>query len=59
MGKKILYLGILKFKKKKKMIPVPLREANIDKVLVSNKISFGEKNYEYFIGYLYKLRHYI
>ena len=41
------------------MIPVPLREADIDKVLVSNKISFGEKNYEYFIGYLYKLRRYI
>ena len=25
----------------------------IEKVLVSNKISFGEKNYKYFIGYLY------
>ena len=25
----------------------------MDKVLVSNKISFGEKNYKYFIGYLY------
>ena len=26
---------------------------DIKKVLVSNKISFGEKSYEYFIGYLY------
>ena len=26
---------------------------NIEKVLVSNKISFGEKNYKYFIGYFY------
>ena len=26
---------------------------DIEKVLVSNKISFGEKNYKYFFGYLY------
>ena len=30
-----------------------LKDLDIEKVLVSNKISFGEKNYEYFIGYLY------
>ena len=30
-----------------------LGDADIEKVLVSNKISFGEKNYKYFIGYLY------
>ena len=24
---------------------------DIDKILISNKISFGEKNYKYFIGY--------
>ena len=28
-------------------------DADIEKVLVSNKSSFGEKNYKYFIGYLY------
>ena len=28
-------------------------DADIEKVLVSNKISFDEKNYKYFIGYLY------
>ena len=28
-------------------------DVDIEKVLVSNKISFGEKNYKYFIGYLY------
>ena len=43
--------------KKKKIyrhkIPVPLRDVDIEKVLVSNKIPFGEKNYKYFIGYLY------
>ena len=26
---------------------------NIKKVLISNKIYFGEKNYKYYIGYLY------
>ena len=26
---------------------------DIEKVLVSNKISFGKKNYKYFIGYLH------
>ena len=30
-----------------------LRDVDTEKVLVSNKISFGEKNYKYFIGYLY------
>ena len=33
--------------------PVLLRDVEIEKVLVSNKTSFGEKNYKYFIGYLY------
>ena len=29
------------------------QDVDIEKVLVSKKISFGEKNYKYFIGYLY------
>ena len=33
--------------------PIFWGDANIEKVLVSNKNSFGEKNYKYFIGYLY------
>ena len=33
--------------------PAPLRDVDIEKVLVCNKIYFGEKNYKYFIGYLY------
>ena len=33
--------------------PVPLRDIDIEKVLVSNKISSCVKNYKYFIGYLY------
>ena len=33
--------------------PIFLRDANIEKVLLFNKIPFGEKNYKYFIAYLY------
>ena len=33
--------------------PICLRDVDIEKVLVSNKISFIEKIYKYFIGYLY------
>ena len=39
-----------------------LKDADIEKVLVSSKISSDEKNYKYLIGYLYndrKLSHYI
>ena len=30
-----------------------LKDVDIERVLVSNKTSFGEKNYKFFIGYLY------
>ena len=33
--------------------PIFLKDVDIEKVLVSNKISFGEKNYKYLIGYLF------
>ena len=33
---------------------VSLKNVDIEKILVSNKISFGEKKYKYFIDYLYK-----
>ena len=33
-----------------------LEDVDIKKVLVSNKISFDEKNYKYFIGQGYKLK---
>ena len=34
--------------------PLPLKDVDIEKVLVSSKISFCEKkNYKYFIDYLY------
>ena len=40
-------MGILKLKKKVLIFP------DIEKVLVFHKISFGEKDYKYFIGYFY------
>ena len=33
--------------------PILLKDVDIEKVLVSNKISFGEKNYKYFTCYWY------
>ena len=56
MGKEILTFGnteIGKIKFYRHKTPVPLKDINTEKVLVPNKISFAEKNYKYFIGYLY------
>ena len=56
MDKDILTFGDIEIEKNKfyrRKLPVPLRDVDIEKVLVSNKISFGEKNYKYFIGYLH------
>ena len=58
MGKEVLFdWGYWNWKKKiffyYHKAPIFGGDANIEKVLVSNKISFGEKNYKYFIGYLY------
>ena len=48
-------MRILKLKKKiyRNKIPVLLRDVDIEKVFVSKKISFGEENDKYLIGYLY------
>ena len=54
--KEILTFGDIEIEKNKfyrNKIPILLKDVDIEKVLVSNKISFGEKNYKYFIGYLY------
>ena len=50
MGKKVLTFGDIETENNKfyrHKTPVPLRDLNIEKVLVSNKIPFGEKNYKY------------
>ena len=58
MGKEILALGDIETEKKnffyRHMTPILLGDVDIEKVLVSNKIPFREKNYKYFIGYLVK-----
>ena len=52
MGKEILTFEYIKFEKKKFYLYkalILLGDVNIEKVLVSNKISFGKENYKYFI----------
>ena len=46
MGKEVLTFGDIEIEKK---TPILLGDVDIKKVLVSNKISFGEKNYKYFL----------
>ena len=56
MGKEIITFGDIKVEKHKSyhyQSPIFLEDVDIDNVLVSNKIFFGGKNYQYFIGCLY------
>ena len=56
MGKETLTFGDIEIEKNKfysHKSPVPVSDIDIENVLVSKKISFGEKNYKYFIDYLY------
>ena len=56
MGKEILTFGNIEIEENTfycRKTPIFLKDVDIEKVLVSNKISFDEKNYKYFIGYLY------
>ena len=58
MGKKILIFGDIEIEKNKfyrNKISVPLKDVDFEKVLVSNKISCGEKNYKYFNDYLHNV----
>ena len=55
MGKEILTFGGIEIEKNKfycNKTPIFLKDEDIEKVLVSNKISFGGKKLLYFIGYL-------
>ena len=52
MGKEILTFGDIEIEKNKfwhYKCSVALRNGDFEKVLVSNKICFSEKNYKYFI----------
>ena len=65
MGKKILTFDDIEIERNKfyhHKGPTFLEDADIEKQLISNKISFGEKSYKYFIGYLHNEdngKHYI
>ena len=54
--KKILRFGDIKIEKTefyRDKSPVPQRDPDTEKVIASRKISSGEKNYKYLIGYLH------
>ena len=56
MGNEVLTFGDFKIEKNKfyrNDFPIFLKDVDIEKVLVSNKICSDEKNYKYFVGYLY------
>ena len=56
MGNEVLTFGDFKIEKNKfyrNDFPISLKDVDIEKVLVSNKICSGEKNYKSFVGYLY------
>ena len=56
MCKAILTFGNIKVEKIKfyhHKTPIFWGDVDIEKVLVSKKISFGEKSYKYFTGFLY------
>ena len=61
MGKEILTCGSIEIEKNKfnhHKAPIFWGDVDIEKVLLYNKISVGERNYKCFIGYLYN-DHYI
>ena len=54
MGQEISTFGNIEIEKNKlyrHKTPIFWGDVDTEKVLVSNKISFREKNYKYFIGY--------
>ena len=56
MGKEIIIFGDIELEKHKfgrYKTPIFSEDVDIKRVLLSNKISSGEKNYEYFIDYLH------
>ena len=59
MGKEILTFDNIDIEKNKfyrHKTAIFSEDVDIEKVLVSNKIYFGEKNYKHFIGYLHNGR---
>ena len=54
MGKEIIMFGNIEVEKNnfhQYKNPVPIYDANIDKLVVSRKFLFGEKGFKYYFGY--------
>ena len=51
---KIIIFGIIEIQKQKfhqHKRPISMKNVDINKIVVSNKVSFGKKVFKYFIGY--------
>ena len=53
MEKTIRKFGDIEIQKQKFYQLVSIKNINIYKIIVSNKVSFGQKGFKYFIGYKY------
>ena len=54
MDKKIIKFSNIEIVKQKihsRKNPISVFDVNMDRIVVSNRISFGKKSFEYFIGY--------
>ena len=54
MNKNIIKFGDTEIEKHKFLqhkSPISIKNIDIDKIVVSNKVSFGKKGFKYFIGY--------
>ena len=54
MKKKIIKFGDIELEKQKfyqDKRPILIKNININKIVVSNKVSFGKKGFKYCIGY--------
>ena len=61
MKKTTIKFGDIEIKKQKfyrYKRPISIKDIDIDKIVASNKVSFGKKGFKYFIGYKdAKIRH--
>ena len=54
MEKTTIKFGDIEIKKQKYYRykrPIPIKDIDINKIVASNKVSFGKKGFKYFIGY--------
>ena len=54
MEKTVIELGDIEMEKQifhQHKRPISIKDININKIVISNKVSFGKKGFKYFIGY--------